>query len=164
MLRSAVWGMWFLTARPPEYINKNIIKVVLLTVWGMWVVIVDLICLFMHLRSRCHFHHFLYCKTELVPSHKKLKIQNQNITKNSPRELHDFNTSDSHKKNVRLLNILNTKNQYNFVFYAWANNKTNNAWNYRSHHQEILWQLSASYENHTIQKLKQFYCKTKNKL
>jgi len=55
-------------------------------------------------------------------------------------------------------------NQYNFVFYAWANNKTNNAWNYRSHHQEILWQLSASYEKHTIQKLKQFYCKTKKQV
>ena len=163
-LHDLLW-LWFLTAWPPEYIKKNIITVLLLTVWGMWVVTVELICLFMHLSEKpVSFSHFLSCKTELVSSHKKSKIQNQNITKNSPRELHDFNTSDSHKKNVRLLNILNTKNQYNFVFYAWANNKTNNAWNYRSHHQEILWQLSASYENHTIQKLKQFYCKTKNKL
>jgi hypothetical protein len=37
--------------------------------------------------------------------------------------------------------------KYNFVFYAWANKKTNNAWNYRTHHQEIMWQLIASYRN-----------------
>jgi len=99
--------LWFLTARPPEYIKKNIITVVLLTVWGMWVVTVELICLFMHLSEKpVSFSHFLSCKTELVSSHKKSKIQNQNITKNSPDELHDFNTSDLNKKNARLLNIL----------------------------------------------------------
>jgi hypothetical protein len=73
----------------------------------MWVVTVELICLFMHLSEKpVSLSHFLSCKTELVSSHKKSKIQNQNITKNSPDELHDFNTSDLNKKNARLLNIL----------------------------------------------------------
>jgi len=105
-LHDLLW-LWFLTAWPPEYIKKNIITVLLLTVWGMWVVTVELICLFMHLSEKpVSLSHFLSCKTELVSSHKKSKIQNQNITKNSPDELHDFNTSDLNKKNARLLNIL----------------------------------------------------------
>jgi hypothetical protein len=84
----------------------------------MWLVTVELTFLFMHLSEKpVSLSHFLSCKTELVSSHKKSKIQNQNITKNSPDELHDFNTSDLNKKNARLLNILHIK-KYNFVFYA----------------------------------------------
>ena len=70
----------------------------------------------MHLRSLCCFDHFLSGKTELIPSHKKSKIQNQNITKNSPHELHDFNTSDLHNKNARLLNILHI--QTNIILFS----------------------------------------------